>query len=222
MKLQDLGVDKRWPWEPAAASGRASLTDFLNAAARQVALVRPDATAVTEPVRLEPGSLQRIPDPAVHGCAEKALKLLDVVRNLGQDGKRPGAPVTLATYAAMSALDWGRTGAVVENYSYDGRENPLVYHVFPAVPRARQVWVEVSFSAEPRPVSGPDDAFPLPSVFAGPVEHWMLYQIFSGDSSASNMGKAQFHMQGFYDSLGIKLQSDRTFGPRVGAEGVTA
>jgi hypothetical protein len=52
---------------------------------------------------------------------------------------------------------------------------------------------------------------PVADSFAGPLEHWMLYEVFSGDSSTSNQAKAQFHFKAFFDALGIKLQSERYF-----------
>ena len=52
-KLQDEDADaRRWPWE--SASGAYSLMDSLNAAVREIVTQRPDATALTEPMRLEP------------------------------------------------------------------------------------------------------------------------------------------------------------------------
>lgn len=223
MKLQDLGPQdgRRWPWSVDPSGLRASLVDFLNAAVRQVSLVRPDATAVTEPVRLELGMLQRIPDPVRHGCTSKAALLLDLTRNMGADGRTPGTPIVLTSDAALAGLDWSLTGVAVDNYCYDARENPGVFRVYPGVSARRQVWVEASFSAQPTVVQHPEDTFPLPVSFAGPVEHWMLFQAFSGDNSVSNLAKAQMHMRAFYDSLGVKMQSDRAFSPRVGTE-VTA
>lgn len=49
-KLQDEDADaRRWPWE--SASGAYSLMDSLNAAVREIVTQRPDATALTEPMR---------------------------------------------------------------------------------------------------------------------------------------------------------------------------
>lgn len=219
MKLQDLGpqADRRWPWAVDPAGLKASMTDFLNAALRQLSLVRPDAFAVTENVRLETGVRQRIPDPAVHSCQSKATILMDLVRNMGADGSHPGWPISMAARDALGALDWSESGSVVRNFAYDPKADPTVFYVFPGV--SGTVWVEAMFSALPGAVSAPTDDLPVPDSFAGPVEHWILYEIYSGDSSTSNQAKAQFHFKSFFDALGIKLQSERYFKPQSAAEG---
>ena len=60
--LQDLepGLESRWPWE-GGDDGRIGLLDFLNESMRVVVMQRPDAFAITEPIRLEPGMRQRMP-----------------------------------------------------------------------------------------------------------------------------------------------------------------
>jgi hypothetical protein len=118
----------------------------------------------------------------------------------------------------MSAYDWSKTGAIVDHYSYDAKENPKKYQVFPGPAVGRQVWAEVSYSAEPGSVSTPASDIPVQDSFAGPLEHWVLYEVYSGDNSTSNITKAQFHLRAFYDALGIKLQSDRYFAPRQRTE----
>lgn len=215
MKLQDLGPqsERRWPWAIDPAGLKASLTDFLNAALRQLSLVRPDAFAVTENVRLEAGVRQRIPDPAVHACESQATILMDLVRNTGADGEIPGWPISRASREALAALDWAETGSVVRNFAYDPKADPKIFYVFPAV--TGTVWVEAMFSAKPGTLSAPTDELPVPDSFAGPLEHWVLYSIYSGDSSTSNQAKAQFHFKSFFDALGIKLQSERYFKPQA-------
>lgn len=219
MKLQDLGAqdERRWPWEVDPSGQRASLVDFLNAALRQLSLVRPDAFAVTESILLAPGVLQSLPDPAVHQSSLKATVLLDMIRNMGADGATPGRPISMASREALAAYDWSKTGTVVDHFAYDAKENPKKYHVFPGPASNRAVWVEVSYSAEPGSVSTPTSDVPVQDSFAGPLEHWVLYEVYSGDNSTSNMSKAQFHLRAFYDALGIKLQSDRYFVPHQGA-----
>ena len=63
--LQDLEpeTDARWKWT-GGASDAVGLLDFLNAAIRTIVMLRPDATAITESIRLESGMRQRIPHPA--------------------------------------------------------------------------------------------------------------------------------------------------------------
>lgn len=218
-KLADLepGLEKRWPWEKV--DSRISLVDIFNSGLRQIALNRPDSTAVTEKVKLQPGVRQLIPDPTIHQSTKKALSLIEVIQNLGSDGVTPGDPIFIAARDAMSAYDWSTPGTVIDNYAYDFKLNPMVYWVYPAVHPTTQVWVEVTYSAEPTPITLSTDTFTIPDTFAGPMMHWMLYEIFSGDNSSSNMGRAQHHMTAFYQALGVKLKSDLFFPVQIAQQG---
>lgn len=217
MKLQDLGpqAERRWPWEVDPSGLKASLTDFLNSALRQLSLVRPDAFAVTESVKLVAGVRQELPDPDVHDCQSKAAILMDLVSNMGADGMTRGWPISRASKDALSTLDWSESDTVVRNFAYDPKGDPDVYYVFPGVRAGETVWVEAVFSAKPGAISGSTADLPVPDSFAGPLEHWILYEVFSGDSSNSNQGRAQFHFKSFFDVLGVKLQSERYFKPQA-------
>lgn len=217
MKLQDLGpqAERRWPWEVDPSGLKASLTDFLNAALRQLSLVRPDAFAVTESVRLVAGVRQTLPDPDVHGCQSKAALLMDLVCNMGVDGQSRGWPIVRSSREALSALDWSGTDTIVRNWAYDPKADPDVFYVFPGVRAGKTVWVEAVFSAKHSSVAGSTADLPVPDSFAGPLEHWLLYEVYSGDSSTSNQAKAMFHFKSFFDSLGVKLQSERYFKPQA-------
>ncbi len=212
-KLQDLGVGtaKRWRWDVDATGASASLVDFCNNALRQIALNRPDSTAITETIQLEPGVRQKIPSPTMHRSSKQALSLIEVIRNMGSDGDQPGEPIFIASREAMSAYDWSVTGESVDNYAYDFKLNPQVFLVYPGVPEDTDVFVEVTYSAEPTPITTSEDAIPIPQTFAAPIMHWILYEIFSGDSSQSNTAKAQHHMTAFYQALGVKLKADLFF-----------
>jgi hypothetical protein len=212
--LQDLSSARRWPWE--ATADRVSLVNLINGAIREVALNRPDATAVTESVRLEVGSRQVIPNRATHGATRDALSLLELIQNTGADGMSPGEPCFLVTRSSMSAYDWTVTGTEVDNYAYDKLLNPQVFYVSPSL--SERVYVEATYSAAPPTVTTPSDALPLPDTFAGPLQHWMLYQIYAGDNSDANLARAQHHATAFYQSLGVKLKADLFFPVQVKKE----
>ena len=215
-KLQDLGVatGERWPWEIAA--GKLSLTDLFNSAVRQIALNRPDATAITESIKLQAGVMQAIPDPEIHtGASKKALRLIEVIQNMGSDGTTPGEPIFLTSKDAMRAFDWLTTDTEVENYAYDAKENPQVFWVYPGVKTGEDVYVSMTYSAEPTAITGSTGALPVPETFAGPIMHWILYEIFSGDNSDANFAKAQHHISAFYQALGVKLKADLFYPKQV-------
>ena len=101
-KLQDEDEGaRRWPWE--SASGAYSLMDSLNAAVREIVMQRPDATARTEPMRLEPGMMQRIPRADIHMTSRNAVSLINVIQNLAPDGNTPGRPVFRVELDALRA-----------------------------------------------------------------------------------------------------------------------
>jgi hypothetical protein len=211
-KLQDLGVatGERWPW--AVEAGKASLVDFINNGLRQVALNRPDATSVTESVRLTQGVDQMVPDPAVHpGASRKALSLIEVLCNMGDDGQTPGDQIYQITMEDMKNIDDGSLSSEVENYAYDIKRNAQVFRVFPGVDSGSDVYVKLTYSAEPIPIETPDDDLTIPETFAGPLMHWILYEILSGDNSDANFSKAQHHLVSFYQALGVKLKADLFF-----------
>ncbi|MBI9113138.1 DUF6682 family protein [Maridesulfovibrio ferrireducens] len=208
-KLQDLegGVATRWPWE--ITEGKLSLTDAFNAAVRNIALQRPDATAITESIKLQDGVKQVLPDPANgSGASKKALRLIEVIQNMGSDGNTPDEPIMLTSKAAMQLGGWTTTSDDIDNYAYDAKENPDIYWVQPGVAVGALVYISMTYSAEPDHIDGSDDDLPISPTFSGPIVHWMIYELLSGDSSTSSMATAQFHFSAFYQALGVKLKAD--------------
>lgn len=165
-KLQDEDADaRRWPWE--SASGAYSLMDSLNAAVREIVTQRPDATALTEPMRLEPGMMQRIPRADIHMTSRNAVSLINVIQNFDPDGNTPGRPVFRVELDALrTAAAWGKAGGRVENWAYSPLDNREAFWVYPGVESGRDVWIEAVYSAEPVRAATPSDRFPLPESFA--------------------------------------------------------
>ena len=215
-KLQDEDADaRRWPWE--SASGAYSLMDSLNAAVREIVTQRPDATALTEPMRLEPGMMQRIPRADIHMTSRNAVSLINVIQNFDPDGNTPGRPVFRVELDALrTAAAWGKAGGRVENWAYSPLDNREAFWVYPGVESGRDVWIEAVYSAEPVRAASPSDRFPLPESFANAAYLWMLFDVLAGDHSESNFAKAQAFLQAFAQSLGVKLQTDLAFPIRQG------
>jgi len=136
-KLQDEDADaRRWPWE--SASGAYSLMDSLNAAVREIVTQRPDATALTEPMRLEPGMMQRIPRADIHMTSRNAVSLINVIQNFDPDGNTPGRPVFRVELDALrTAAAWGKAGGRVENWAYSPLDNREAFWVYPGVESGR-------------------------------------------------------------------------------------
>lgn len=215
-RLQDEDAEaRRWPWESAA--GGYSLMDALNAAVREIVAQRPDATAQTEPMRLEPGMMQRIPRTDIHQTGRNAVSLINVIQNLGTDGHTPGRPVFRVELDALrTSAAWGKTGSRIENWAYSPLDSRETFWVYPGVEPGKDVWIEAVYSAEPVRAATPSDAFPLPESFANAVSLWMLFDALAGDHSEANFAKAQAFYQAFAQSLGVKLQTDLAFPIRQG------
>lgn len=214
MDLQDFepGFEPRWPWIADSEAGRYGLIDYINNAVTDIAAQRPDLTAVTEPVLLEPGMRQWLPSRARHCATKDAVMLFNISRNMGSDGRSPG-PLISPSWPDL-LLAWnisGKCGRVVECFAYDRTQDAKTYLVFPAVPESGEVWVEATYSAKPEPIICPGDEIGLPDAFAPAIQHHVLSAIFAGDNEASSMQKAVYHKQ-LYDSiLGMKTQTDMSW-----------
>lgn len=208
--LQDLepGLESRWPWE-GGDDGRIGLLDFLNAALRAVALQRPDATVITEALRLEPGMRQRLPRRRIHEASRDATMLIELVRNMGRDGETPGPAIVSAQPSVLLAwADAGLTSRVVDNYAYDRMANKDVYYVYPGVPQDEDVWVEASYSAPPPVITSPEQDLGIADDYAVALEHYVLASVLAGDNESSNANKAAYHMRLYSAVLGVKMQID--------------
>jgi hypothetical protein len=191
---------------------RSFLLELTNDALRQVVLVRPDAAARIEALKLAPGSMQRLPSGS--GL------LLDVIRNMGSDGTSPGAPIRKCMsddldIAAPERHVQAGTGTIDE-YMYDLR-TPTSFQVHPAVPESPAVYVEIAHVAAPAPLAE-DENLPLSEIYAGPILDWILHRAYLADSDSPNgRSRAEAHYEAFFRVLGEKSQSDIALAGNNGA-----
>jgi len=186
--------------------------EYLNSAQRQVALVRPDASFSIESILLVSGTKQSLPS--------NGLRLLDIVRNMGVDGLIPGRPVTATDQATMDLYDrnWHtKTGQTsIKAYMLDER-SPKEFYVTPPVVVGTAVYVEAKMSVLPTEIADPDiDAIGLDDIYEGPIRHWMLHRAYSKETdSPGSQQQARIHWNWFFQSLGIKTQTDKMYTPSV-------
>ena len=208
--LQDLepGMAQRWPWERDEHGG-ICLLDFLNAARRAIALQRPDCCAITEPIRLEPGMRQQLPQRARHGASRNATGFCGLVRNMGHDGEHPGR--VIGSVQPDVLLAWSETerpAHVVNNFAYDRAQNGQIYYVSPPVAEGRDVWVEATYYCAPEEIVSAMQDLNMADDYIEPIQHHMLASILSGDNESGNPQLASLHLQQFQALLGIKQQLD--------------
>lgn len=198
-KLQDLREPRRWQWEntdPAAPS----FLDYLNNAVAQIVSLRPDATAVTAPITLVQGFKQSIPSTA--------QSLLNILYNT--DGTSSvGKPIRQAKFKTLVGLATS-VGTYIDCYAYDKLDDPKTFWVYPHVP-ATGLSVMATVSNKPTIVSAKTDTFPLEDKFIAPAIHWMLYEIYSGDNTDTDLARAQHHYDAFMAELDVVIKADQQF-----------
>lgn len=137
------------------------MVDAVNDAQVAITKFLPSACSRVDAVRLVPGtkqSIQAIPaafckpgDGTTPAVPISGTQLLDVIRNMGADGLTPGRAVRLIPGKQQDAIDrdWHTSAATaVKTYVYDPA-TPRYFWVYPGVHASTQVWVDLSFVAQP-------------------------------------------------------------------------
>jgi|TARA_R110000744_G_scaffold88546_3_gene172632 hypothetical protein len=205
--LQDTtGV--RWPVV-------AELVLWINDAQREIALLKPDASATNATVTLATGTKQDIPSGG--------NRLLKVVRNMSAasngNGKRAVRLVDREVLDAQTP-DWHDptvTGdaahtTIVKHYIYD-ESNPRNFYVYPGV--AGSAFLEIIYSSNPATVAQ-NANLSIPDIFANAVMNYVLYMAYMKDAEyAGNAQRASSHFQIFTTSVTGKGQIDAITNPNM-------
>lgn len=186
---------------------------FVNDAQREIALLKPDATAVNETVTLATGTKQDIP--------AAGNRLLRVVRNMsaasGGTGKRSVRLVSrdILDSQTPSWHDPSVSGGaahtnVVKHYVYDD-QNPRNYYVYPGV--AGSAYLEIVYSTNPSTVTLSDN-LSIPDIFANAIADYVLFRAYTKDAEyAGNNQRASTHYTLFINSVTGKAQIDAITNP---------
>lgn len=205
--LQDTtGV--RWPVV-------SELVLWINDAQREIALLKPDASAKNTTITLVTGTKQDIPNDG--------NRLLRVVRNMsaasGGTGLRSVRIVSREVLDAQTP-DWhdpsvGGDAAhtsIVKHYVYD-EANPRNFYVYPGV--SGDAFLEIIYSANPATV-GQGDNLDIPDIYANAVMNYVLYMAYMKDAEyAGNSQRAANHFQIFTSSVSGKGQLDAVTTPNL-------
>jgi len=198
--LQDTtGI--RWP-------ETSELILWVNDAQREIALLKPDASATNDTITLVTGTKQSIPSAG--------NRLLRVVRNMsaasGGTGKRSIRLVSREILDAQTP-DWhdptvsgdAAHGSVVKHYMYD-EQDPRNFYVYPGV--SGSAYIEIVYSANPTTVTASDN-LSIPDIYANAVMNYVLYMAYMKDAEyAGNSQRAANHFQLFTASVTGKAQVD--------------
>ena len=205
--LQDTtGV--RWPVV-------AELVLWINDAQREIALLKPDASAINETITLADGTKQDIPSAG--------NRLLKVVRNMsaasGGTGKRAVRLVDAEVLNGQTpdwhdptvAGDAAHTN-IVKHYIYE-ESNPRNFYVYPGVSGA--AYLEIIFSSNPTTVAQGGN-LSIPDIFANAVMNYVLYMAYMKDAEyAGNSQRANSHFALFTNSVTGKGQIDAITNPNM-------
>ena len=205
--LQDTtGV--RWPVV-------AELVLWVNDAQREIALLKPDASAANNTITLVPGTKQTIPTDG--------NRLLKAVRNMsaasGGNGKRAVRLVDREVLDAQTP-DWhdpdvggdATHGSLVKHYLYD-ESNPRNFYVYPGV--EGNAFLEIIYSANPSTVANGGN-LSIPDIFANAVLNYVLYMAYMKDAEfAGNSQRASSHYQLFTSAITGKGQIDAVTNPNM-------
>lgn len=205
--LQDTtGV--RWPVVD-------ELVLWINDAQREIALLKPDASATNATVTLATGTKQDIPSGG--------NRLLRVVRNMSAassgTGKRSVRVVDREVLDAQSP-DWhdptvagdAAHTTIVKHYVYDDA-NPRNFYVYPGV--AGNAYLEIIYSSNPAAVAQ-NANLSIPDIFANAVMNYVLYMAYMKDAEyAGNAERASTHYTLFTNSVMGKGMIDTSTSPNL-------
>lgn len=209
--LQDT-TSVRWP--------DSELIEWVNDAQHEIALIKPDATAINESIPLAGGTKQSLP--------ANALRLLRVIRNM-QDATVGigGRAIRIVDREILDAQDpnWHdpfSTGlsafdTVVKHYMYD-EQDPLHFYVYPGIDgQIRPVpMIEIIYSAKPADVVSRASQLSVPDLYVNAVMNYVLYMAYMKDAEYSgNSQRAASHYQIFAASVTGKGTVDAMTTPNV-------
>lgn len=190
---------------------------WVNDAQREIALLKPDASAINTTVTLVEGTKQSIPSDG--------NRLLRVMRNMSAavDGSG-GRAVRLVSREIIDAQtpSWhdpvvtgdAAHGSIIKHYIYD-EANPRNFYVYPGVAAAADAFLEVVYSANPATVAQGDN-LSIPDIFANAVMNYVLYMAYMKDAEyAGNAQRASSHFQLFNVSVAGKGQIDAMTSPNL-------
>ena len=191
----------RWPVT-------SELVLFVNDAQREIALLKPDASASNTTVTLVTGTKQSIP--------ADGNRLLRVVRNMSAASSGTGKrSIRLVSREILDSQtpDWHDPSvsgdashtSIVKHYIYD-ESNPRNFYVYPGV--AGNAYVEIVYSANPATVAQSGN-LSIPDIFANAVTDNVLFRAYTKDAEyAGNNQRASTHYNLFINSVTGKGQID--------------
>lgn len=166
------------------------LIGWLNDAAGEIVIRRPQARLIVQVMPLAQGALQKLPIEAV--------QLIDVVRNV------PGRSISRVSRRLLDDQqpDWYDMRATkrIKHFTVE-EETPTYFYVYP--PASENLTVEVRYSSRPPHVQNDNESVDLDYAYIGPIISYILYRALSKDSEYANGQIAITHFQAFSEAIGV-------------------
>jgi hypothetical protein len=211
--LSDAGGN-RWPWP--------ELLGWLSGALREIAIIKPSATADVIEVQLKPGTKQRVP-AGYH-------QMLDATRNLltsasSPTGRSGGQAITTVTRDEIDAAITGWHDPAILPYAkavhhvLDADADPMTFYVVPGNDGTGLIEITASVMPAALPIPANPDLIesyaniniPMPNAYEEAVLNFVIYRALSKDSMvAGAAARASAHLALFQQSLGIKQEREDT------------
>ncbi len=193
---------------------------FLDDAIVQVIMARPDAHTMTRMVELRQGPRQTLPDEA-YSLIDIPYNVVATTNGVGYTYSSPIRKVEqndLDSYGNWAAQE---PSSEIMEFCYDAK-TPRSFMVNP--PAVAGTTVEMQFSYEPESYASYTKSFvevmeydlPLPSIYRSALVDYMLYLLYSTDSTSStDRAIAAAYESSFLKQLATQGQSAEVVAPRT-------
>jgi hypothetical protein len=179
---------------------------WINDAARETILRRPAAGAVIDVLTLAAGTRQVLDD--------RATELLDVVRNMAEDGITPGRVIRRVDRQLLDDQypDWhtARQRSEIKHYTFDERA-PSVFYVFPAAIAGTKV--EALYAELPAEVLNDTQSLDMSPEYVNALTSYVCFRALSKDSEYANGQVAALHYQSFVEAVTDNNAKTTAFSP---------
>lgn len=185
---------------------------WLSEGQRYITLHRPDASAITANITLVAGTKQTLP--------AAAMRLLDIVRNMGVGGSTPGAPIRIVDREVLDAQvsDWHTQAGITsfKHYVYDQR-NPKSFYIYPPA-SGTSPQVEAVYTIVPAELAAVGNAINIDDIYEPVLLDYFLYRALSKNAEyAGDMNRATMYLNACNGALGIKGNVDIATSPNKNA-----
>lgn len=186
---------------------RAELLSWLNLAQKQIVIMSPNATNKVAVYQLVAGTRQSIPSDG--------WTLLDVIRNMGTDGTKPGRAIRLVSEELLDNFNpnWHSAlpSAIAQNVIFD-QQDQTVFYVYP--PNNGRGYVQINYSPVPPIITSEVQTISINDIFEPVILDYILYRACSKDAEyAPGLQLAAGYLQTFMTAMQVKTGAELANSP---------